>query len=378
MKLIRLMFVAIAGCSSASNETPPEPNGEVSLRLQTVVTGLNNPVHLTAPAGDARLFIVEQPGRSSIVQNGQLIGSPFLDIVSKVRSGGEQGLLSVAFHPQYASNGYFFVNYTNTSGDTRIERYRVSSNPNVADPASAKLILGYNQPFSNHNGGHVLFGPDGMLYIPTGDGGSGGDPNNSGQTRSDLLGDLLRIDVNRGDPYEIPNNNPFVGMSSVRNEIWAYGLRNPWRIAFDRVDGILYIADVGQNQREEINAVPAATSGLNYGWRIMEGRSCFSPSSNCNQNGLTLPVVEYDHGDGCSVTGGLVYRGTQIPEIVGHYFYGDHCSQWVRSFRYSNGQVSARTDRFSGIGNINSFGEDGAGELYVATMNGTVSKIVKQ
>ena len=379
MKLNRLILFTILGCSSSSNDGPPEPTGDLTIGLRTVASGLSNPVHLAAPAGDARLFIVEQQGRIRIVENGQLLSTPFLNIVNKVQSGGEQGLLSVAFHPQYSSNGFFYVNYTDTNGDTRVERYRVSSNRNVADPASAKLIIGFDQPYSNHNGGHVLFGPDGMLYIPTGDGGAGGDPQNHAQTRSDLLGDLLRLDVDRGDPYALPSDNPFVGMSSARNEIWAYGLRNPWRIAFDRVDGTLYIADVGQNQIEEINVVRANAAGLNYGWRIMEGDRCFNPSSNCNQSNLTLPVYQYTHSEGNSITGGIVYRGSELPEIRGHYFFADYGARWVRSFRYNNGQLSDIKEWDLGsVGNVTSFGEDGSGEMYLTASNGTVSKFVKQ
>ncbi len=379
MKLIRWTLIALLACSSASNEGPPEPEpGTLALRLQSIASGLSRPVHLTAPAGDPRLFIVEKIGRIRIVQNGQLLATPFLDIRSKVSGGNEQGLLSLAFHPQYASNGFFYVNYTNTSGHTRVERYRVSSNANLADPNSATVILAQDQPFSNHNGGHLLFGADGMLYIPLGDGGSGGDPSNHAQNRTDLLGDLLRIDVNGAEPYAIPPTNPFYGMSSARNEIWAYGLRNPWRIAFDRVDGMLYIADVGQGAIEEINVVPSNVGGQNYGWRIMEGSSCYN-SSNCNRTGLTLPVVEYSHSDGaCSVTGGIVYRGTAIPEIRGHYFYADYCKSWIRSFRYSNGQVGSRQEWSLGTNSVTSFGEDAQGEMYVVSDNGSVSKIVKQ
>jgi glucose/arabinose dehydrogenase len=380
MRQLALIAMAMIGCSGTNDTSQDlEPGGEVTLRLQTVATGLSNPVHLTAPAGDNRLFIVEQVGRIRIVQNGQLLATPFLDIRSKVRSGGEQGLLSVAFHPQYATNGFFFVNYTDAAaGATRVERYQVGSSANLADPNSVKLILTFAQPFSNHNGGHVLFGPDGMLYIPTGDGGSGGDPQNHGQNRADFLGDLLRIDVNSGDPYAIPSNNPFVGTAGVRGEIWAYGLRNPWRVAFDRVDGMLYIADVGQNAVEEVNVVRTNVGGQNYGWRFMEGRSCYNPGNNCNQTGLTLPVIEYSHAQGCSVTGGIVYRGTAIPEIVGHYFYGDYCQGWVRSFRYSNGQATSTKEWALGSSeDILSFGEDAQGEMYLLTANGTVSKFVR-
>lgn len=381
MQILLCAIILLTACSGDGEQEPvvtPPGTVEPNAQLQLVVSGLSSPVHLTAPAGDARLFVVEQPGRIRIVQNGQLVATPFLDISAKLRSGGEQGLLGLAFHPQYATNGFFFVNYTDTQGHTRIERYRVSSDPNRADAASAKQILFISQPYSNHNGGHLLFGPDGMLYIPTGDGGSGGDPQNHAQTRADLLGDLLRINVNSGDPYEIPSDNPYYGQSASRNEIWAYGLRNPWRIAFDRTDNMLYIADVGQNNLEEVNVVPSSQKGVNYGWRLMEGDRCYNPSSNCNQSGLTLPVLTYDHsGQACSITGGHVYRGNQVASIRGHYFYGDYCAGWIRSFKYVNGQATERREwPFGSIGGILSFGEDGSGELYVLTASGRVYKFV--
>lgn len=369
------------GCSDA-----PAPDGSggnggsgaVTLRLEPVATGLSSPLYLSAPSGDARLFVVEQPGRIRIVKSGQLLATPFLDIRSKVSSGGERGLLSVAFHPGYASNGFFYVNYTDLSGNTRVERYQVGSNPDVADPASAKLILGVTQPYSNHNGGHVLFGPDGMFYIGMGDGGSGGDPQGNGQNRSTLLGKLLRIDVDRGDPYAVPPDNPFVNQTGARGEVWAYGMRNPWRLAFDRPTGLLYIADVGQSAWEEVDVAPASQAGLNYGWNITEGNHCYRPSSGCSMQGLTLPVLEYGHSDGCSITGGYVYRGKRIPEVAGHYFYSDYCSGWVRSFRYQNGSAAdQRRWDLPGVGNVLSFGEDAESELYLLSDNGTVYRFAK-
>jgi len=348
------------------------------IQLETVVSGLEDPLYLTAPASDPRLFIVEQPGRIRIVQDGQLLPTPFLDIVRQVRSGGERGLLSVAFHPNYASNGFFYVNYTDQRGDTRIERFSVSSDPNVADPSSGKLLLKIEQPYANHNGGLNLFGPDGMLYIGMGDGGSGGDPHGHGQNRGALLGALLRIDVDGGDPYAIPPDNPFVGQPGMRGEIWAWGLRNPWRFAFDRETNLLYIADVGQNKWEEIDVAPAKEAGLNYGWNLMEGAHCFR-SSNCSPKGLVLPVLEYGHAEGCSVTGGFVYRGKTIPFLVGHYFYADYCDGWIRSFKYTDGKVSEqRTWDMGPIGKVLSFGEDAAGELYVLSDNGRVYRIVNR
>ena len=352
-------------------------NGEPqAVRLAEVASGLSSPVHLAVPPGDARLFVVEQPGRIRIIQNGVLLPTPFLDIVAKVGSGGERGLLSVAFHPGYASNGHFYVNYTDPSGDTRIERYRVSAgDPNRADPASAKLILTVEQPYANHNGGLVLFGPDGMLYIGMGDGGSAGDPLGHGQNKGTLLGALLRIDVDRGDPYAIPPDNPYVGEPGARGEIWAIGLRNPWRFAFDPPTNRLYVADVGQNRYEEVNVVDPRTPGLNYGWNIMEGAHCY-PGGSCNTAGLVLPALEYTHDDGCSITGGVVYRGAAIPSLTGHYLYADYCAGWIRSFRYDGSSAIDRRQLFAGgAGRILSFGQDAAGEVYVLSSNGRVYRI---
>jgi glucose/arabinose dehydrogenase len=374
MRTLTAITMAALACSE-DGESPIEPIGDLELRLEVVASGLSSPLYLTAPANDQRLFIVTQTGQIRIVQNGQLLPTPFLDVASRITSGGERGLLSVAFDPAYAANGFFYVYYTDRSGDIVVERYRVSGNANVADPASAKqiLVVAHRQA-SNHNGGHALFGPDGMLYIGTGDGGGAGDQQNNGQNRNALLGKLLRIDVSRGDPYAIPPNNPFVGQSGARGEIWAYGLRNPWRIAFDRPGGQLYIADVGQGSIEEVSVVPAATAGANFGWRIMEGGQCYNPSTNCDRTGLTLPTLTYTHAGGaCSVTGGIVYRGQRIPELRGHYFYGDYCAGWVRSFRFANGQAADQQDwELGSVGQILSFGEDAAGEMYLLSSNGRV------
>jgi hypothetical protein len=370
-------MLAFAACSP---ETDPVPGIEtnVTLKLDQVATGLSGPVYVTSPAGDPRLFIVEQPGRIRVIQNGQLLPTPFLDIVSRVGSGGERGLLSLAFHPQYSTNGFFFVYFTAPDGQIRVERFTVSANPNVANPSSAKLILGVPHPRGNHNGGLALFGPDGMLYLGLGDGGGAGDPDENGQDPNALLGSLLRIDVNTGDPYGIPAGNPFIGRADARPEIWATGLRNPWRFAFDTQGGNLYIADVGQGELEEVNVVPATRAGVNYGWNIMEGSSCFNASS-CNRQGLELPALEYRHlGNACSVTGGFVYRGAAIPEIAGHYFYGDYCAGFVKSFRYQNGAATdERNWELGNIGNVTSFGQDSAGELYITAGNGTVYRIAK-
>ncbi|MGH7664905.1 MAG: PQQ-dependent sugar dehydrogenase [Gemmatimonadaceae bacterium] len=371
-RLVALAWLALAGtaCRPDTGSATATSNG---LRLVEVASGLANPVHLTAPAGDPRLFIVEQEGRIRIVRDGSLLPTPFLDIESRVRSGGERGLLSVAFHPDYASNGFLYVNYTDRDGDTRVERYSVTGNADIADPASAKLLLTVDQPYGNHNGGLIVFGPDDMLYIGMGDGGSGGDPHGHGQNLGTLLGTMLRIDVDGGEPYAIPSDNPFRDRPGARAEIWAYGLRNPWRFAFDRGgERMLYIADVGQNRLEEINAVDAAAAGLNYGWNIMEGTSCYNAGS-CEKAGLTLPVHEYDHSDGCSVTGGHVYRGSAAPSVVGHYFYSDYCEGWLRSFRLENGAVTEEREWNVGdVGNVLSFGEDSGGELHLLSSSGRV------
>jgi glucose/arabinose dehydrogenase len=354
--------------------TPLErPDSTAGLMLEPIATGLSRPLYLTAPAGDQRLFVVEKTGRIRIVKDGELLPIPFLDLGGAVSTGSEQGLLSMAFHPDYASNGFFYVDYTDVDGNTRVTRYSVSDDDaDVADPASAKTILTVEQPFANHNGGLLLFGPDGKLYIGLGDGGSGGDPLGNGQSLGTLLGKILRIDVDAGDPYAVPPDNPFAGQAGARGEIWAYGLRNPWRFAFDAATDRLYIADVGQSAWEEVNVVPADVGGENFGWNIMEGTHCYNASS-CDQSGLTLPVLEYSHGEGCSITGGLVYRGSLAPNLVGQYFYSDYCSGFLRSFTF-DGTVASNpiTWDVGEIGSIQSFGEDAAGELYVLSSNGTV------
>ena len=369
----------LLACGDSTDPGNGNGNGGTSLQLAVmeVVNGLNRPVHLTAPVGDTRLFVVEQPGRIRIVQGGQLLPTPFLDIASIVRStGNEQGLFSLAFHPQYAANGFFYVNYTDQSGDTRVARYSVTGNANVADPASEKLILAIDQPFGNHNGGQIAFGPDGMLYVGMGDGGSGGDPQGNGQNLNTLLGALLRIDVDGGDPYAVPGDNPF------GDEIWGFGLRNPWRFSFDAASfdassAMIYIADVGQNAWEEVNVAPANSAARNYGWNVMEGEGCFG-GGGCDQTGMTLPVIVYPTGSGgCSVIGGYVYRGAALPDIVGHYFYSDWCGGWLRSFKYGGGAATEPTEWDVGdIGSVLSFGVDGNGELYILSQNGIVYRLV--
>lgn len=371
-------MLAFLACSGSEEAVGPLEAGATGLRLAPVVGGLDQPVYLTSPAGDDRLFIVEQPGRIRIVQSGLVRATPFLDIADVVRSGGERGLLSLAFHPDYASNGFFYVYYTEApSGRSNVSRFTVSADPSEADRNTAELLLTVDQPFANHNGGLIAFGPDDMLYIGLGDGGSGGDPQGNGQDPGTLLGSLLRVDVNGGPPFAVPPDNPFVGVAGARDEIWAYGLRNPWRYAFDAVDGWLYIADVGQSAFEEVNVVVAADGGLNFGWNVMEASSCFGVQ-NCDQAGLELPLAEYAiPDDGCAVIGGYVYRGSAIPAVRGHYFYSDYCGGWLRSFRYASGVAAdGREWDVTPLQNVQSFGRDAAGELYILVAGGDVFQIV--
>ena len=348
-----------------------------------VVSGLNAPMFVTAPAGDARLFIVERAGRIVVAtQNGVVAPVPFLDISARVSTAGEGGLLSMTFDPQFGVNGFFYVYFTDLTGDIAVERFRVSIiNPDVADPAPLRIITITHRAFTNHKGGLVAFGPDGFLYLATGDGGGGGDPLGNGQNLDSLLGKLLRIDVSNTSiaaPYAIPPTNPFVGQAGRRGEIWAFGLRNPWRYAFDPPTGSLYIADVGQNRIEEVDVVTAASSGLNYGWNITEGTLCF-PADPCDRTGITLPVLEYAHdaSGGCSITGGFVYRGNAFPEIQGRYFYSDFCSGWLRSFVHSGGAATSPREFIANMGQVVSFGEDGLRELYVLTGGGQVLRLVR-
>jgi glucose/arabinose dehydrogenase len=381
VSLSLIVLAAASSCGSEfTNETPELPEGTVPVALQEVAAGLAFPLYLTAPANDPRLFVVEKGGAIRVLKNGAVLGAPFLDLTGAVSTGSEQGLLGLAFPPDYATTGRFAVHYTDMAGDTRVSTFLVSSDPDLADAASESVVVTAVQPFPNHNGGQIHFGPDGHLYIGLGDGGSADDPGGRGQSLDDLLGAILRIDLNGGTPYAVPADNPFVGTAGARPEIWSYGLRNPWRFSFDRLNGDLYVGDVGQNQWEEIDYAPAAAGagrGVNFGWRTMEGRHCFHGGS-CDQTGLALPVLDYDHDSGCSVTGGYVYRGAAIPELQGHYFYADFCQGWVHSLRMDAGAVGAQADwpTLRPGGSIPSFGEDSAGELYVLASDGRVLKMV--
>ena len=385
MKPVPLLLIAMlsaCGGGGGGGGGDPDPLALQSLPLaaSVAVTGLTEPVFATAPDGDARLFIVERAGRIVVTQGGAPSATPFLDLSARVNAAGEGGLLSMAFDPRYALNGFFYVYFTEASGDIAIERFRVSTtDPDVADPAPLRILTIPHRTFSNHKGGLVRFGPDGFLYLGTGDGGGGGDPSGNAQNLDSLLGKLLRIDVSNASaatPYTIPSTNPFLGQPNRRAEIWAYGLRNPWRFAFDAPADRLYIGDVGQNRIEEVDVSAAGSAGLNYGWNGTEGTSCFA-ADPCDKTGFTLPVLEYAHDPGgqCSVIGGFVYRGSAMPELQGRYFYSDLCAGWLRSFVFSGGTASDQRQSIANLGPVLSFGEDGRKELYVLTGAGQVLRI---
>lgn len=359
--------------------------GQTRIVLEEYASGLSNPVDITH-AGDDRLFIVEKGGFIRILQaNGSLVATPFLDIDNLVRSNeSERGLLGLAFHPNYATNGYFFVNYTNNDGDTQVSRFSVSpDNANLADPSSEKPLLKVEQPYENHNGGDLAFGPDGYLYIGLGDGGLGGDPVNAGQTRTTLLGKMLRIDIDNGDPYAIPATNPFADTDFTLDEVWALGLRNPWRFSFDRLTGDLWIGDVGQGLWEEIDLQLAnSPGGENYGWRCYEGNATFNTNGCPGEGDFVFPIHDYTSNftEGCSVTGGYVYRGTDFPELAGHYVYTDFCSGRIWTLYPDGADGWINTEWLNGTNSqYSSFGEDQNGELYLAAYgNGQIFRVVDQ
>jgi glucose/arabinose dehydrogenase len=349
-----------------------------ALAYEPVAEGLSRPLLVTSPPGDPRLFIVERGGRI-LVHDGQLQDQPFLDLDDVVSDSGiEMGLLGIAFHPDFAANGRFFVYYTDVAEDTHLVEYRVGGD-GLGDPESAIDVITFDQPTSRHNGGNLQFGPDGYLYLSLGEGGEAG---RNAQNPATLLSAILRLDVDQpdpGKPYGIPPDNPFADGVDGAPEVWAYGLRNPWRYDIDPESGLLYIADVGHEEWEEINVVDLATGGgSNFGWLIMEANECFA-ISDCDPSEFVNPIVAYDHSEGCSVTGGYVYRGSAIPELAGRYLYSDWCGGWLRSFLYENGQVVEEvdwTDQVGIPGQINSFGEDASGELYVTTWEGDVLRLV--
>ncbi len=374
------LVLLVSGCGgNGTFSTTPPPAGVPAIALTPFISGFSSPVDFQTPDdGSGRIVVVQQPGTIRIASGGSLLPTPFLDITSKVNfDGGEQGLLGLAFHPSYSQNRRFYLNYNRLSGgqmQTVIAEYQLTADPNVADVASERIVLTVDQPFPNHKGGQMAFGPDGFLYIALGDGGSEGDPLGNSQSRQTLLGKILRIDVDHTDTglqYAIPADNPFVG-GSDRGEIWAYGLRNPWRFSFDRGTGRLFVADVGQDRYEEIDLVQ---KGLNYGWNIMEGAHCLNPPTGCNMTGLTLPIAEYDHSEGKTEIGGYVYHGTAIPGLVGAYVFGDFSNGKIWELTESSGTWT-RTLLLSSGHNMSSFGQDAAGELYVVDYKGSVLKIV--
>lgn len=363
--------------------TPTAPPVEGSFSVSKVASGFTRPTFVTN-AGDNsnRLFVLEKPGRIRLIKSGLLVAQPFLDITALVSSSGnEQGLLGLAFHPDFEKNGRFFVAYTAQDADNTVAEYRVATpTADTADSGSGKVLFAVADQYPNHNGGMLAFGPDGYLYISMGDGGSGGDPNGNGQNLGALLGKLLRIDVNSGSPYGIPATNPFVSDTNARPEVWAYGLRNPWRFSFDRSTGDVWIGDVGQDKYEEVDFQAAASKGgENYGWNTMEGTHCFKPQTDCKQDGLVLPVFEYSHSEGCSVTGGYVYRGKAISTLVGRYLFADYCESklWATT-RAADGTFST-VEAGKVPEGISAFGEDEAGEVYFTVdREGAVYKLVKK
>jgi glucose/arabinose dehydrogenase len=374
-----------AAAISPAASTVPTPLAVVPISLGSVASGFASAIGVSSAPGDPRLFVIQQTGQVVIVSGGKRVGT-FLDISSRLSCCGERGLLGLAFHPDYAANGRFFVRYTTPAGDVRVSEFHVSSNPNKADPGSEKVIITIPHPsFANHNGGRIEFGPDGYLYIGTGDGGSGGDPSNHGQALDTLLGKMLRIDINGTSgslPYAIPPTNPFAGQNDKRGEIFAYGLRNPYTFSFDRVTGDLWIGDVGQDKWEEIDrarALEGGGDGINYGWSVMEGNHCYKPSTDCIKDGLTLPLAEYYHGDsdsiGCAVISGYVYRGAAHPELVGRYFFGDYCSGRIWDVA-ADGPAVQTPQELHGSGlQITGWGQDVGGELYLTAANGVLYEL---
>ena len=368
----------LPGATSSTVSNLPALQG---VRLETLAQDLRQPTVLTSPPGDDRLFVVERVGVIRILDaNRELLGPAFIDLTDRVLANGiEQGLLGLAFHPDYASNGRFFVYYTDQGGRRQLSEFSVSvSDPNLASPDTERVLVELEQPPDatdiRHYAGQLAFGPDGYLWMAMGD---GADSRDQGQDPNTMFGAISRIDVDGGDPYGIPPENPFVDGGGA-GEVWAYGLRNPWRFSIDSVDGLIYIADVGHADQEEINVLPIAEGGFNLGWSDVEGTRCFHVQ-DCDLADYTAPVITYSHEEGCSVTGGYVYRGTEIPELAGTYFYSDWCSQWIRSFKYVGGQVTEERDwsaDLGELGQINTFGADGTGELYLATHEGVVAKFV--
>jgi glucose/arabinose dehydrogenase len=375
------------GDTGSTTQTPrpdrPASSSEAQASQQGVklarVGNFDNPVYVTAPPGDKRrIFVVEQTGRIRVLVGGKLVGLPFLDLSNEVTAGGEQGLLSVAFSPSYARNGLFYVHFSDRNGNARVQEFKRSRrDPNRADKSTRRQLLFISDPFPNHNGGLNLFGPDGYLYIGLGDGGAAADPGNRAQNLETLFGKILRIDPRRSgsERYRSPRSNPFVGRAG-RNEIYAYGLRNPWRFSFDRKTGDLYIGDVGQNRFEEVDYERrGAARGKNFGWSCFEGNSRFDSSRSCPRP--TGPVLTYPLSGGrCAVTGGVVVRDPALPSLNGRYVYADFCGGDIRSFRISGGRATDDRSLELNVSQLSSFGEDAGGRVYVTSLSGTVYRLV--
>jgi glucose/arabinose dehydrogenase len=374
--LVTLTVAGIAASFAAWNAVSVDAAG---VTFSKVASGFKAPDYVTSPHdGSGRLFVVEQGGKIRIISGGRVLATPFLDISSLVSKGSEQGLLGLAFHPNFKSNGLFYIDYTRANGDTVIARYKRSSNGNVATRSSAYPILTIPQPYANHNGGMLAFGPDGYLYIGMGDGGSSGDPQNHAQDLNSLLGKILRIDVNGGNSqhrYLIPPSNPYVGVAG-RDEIWSYGLRNPWRFSFDHATGDMWIGDVGQDMWEEVDRAKVNTSstsrgrGLNYGWHVLEGRACYNPPSGCDATGMMPPIAVYDHSQGCAVTGGYVYRGPDVPALRDRYVFADYCTGRIWTVPRTTAAPATPQLLVDTPFAISSFGEGGSYELLVVDRNG--------
>ena len=376
--MLAISFSASCGGPTPAPATGNPPPAAIQYSLAEWISGLTNPVGLQLPPDATdRIFVVEQEGTVRVFQSGVLLATPFIDVRARVTAGGERGLLGLAFHPDYPNNRRFFLSYTRTvSGQLQsaVAEYLTSAgDPNSADTAE-RIVLTVDQPFANHNGGQIEFGPDGYLYMGLGDGGSGGDPQGNGQNMNTLLGKLLRIDIDSAQLYAVPADNPFVGQTGIRPEIWASGFRNPWRFSFDRTPGRLFVADVGQNGFEEVNL---AVMGGNYGWNIMEGLHCFNPPSGCSSTGLDLPIAEYGHDEGESVTGGFVYRGALMSELRGRYIFGDFISGRIWSLVETTPGVWTRNLLLDTDINISCFGIDPTGELLVSDYSGRVLRLRK-
>jgi glucose/arabinose dehydrogenase len=361
---------SVATCSAAP------VSGRPLLRAELVASSFERPLDLQTPGDRSRLFVVEQVGRIRILRGRTVVPTPFLDISDRVSLGIEKGLLGLAFHPRFGENGRFFVNYTDSGDTTHIVEFRAGAGADTVDPSTERPLLVLEQPFDGHKAGQLAFGSDGYLYISLGDGGAEGDPFGHSQNLRSLLGKILRVDVDRAQPYAVPADNPFVAHPDARAEIWAFGLRNPWRFAFDRVTGDLFIGDVGQDQFEEINLERAPRrGGQNYGWNLTEGSGCYR-ANRCPTEGITFPIIEYNHAEGCSVTGGVVYRGCRMPGHAGTYFYGDFCSGFVSSIRLDTGEQLDWTSELGPHPALTSFGVDADGEVYMLELTGNLYQIV--